>query len=86
MFAASLGLASKECGSATVPVTMEVTVAWPPATALATLPPHTSVEATTFTEAWSLSGGPFCSCEQPATATVSRAAAPAATRARIHIS
>ena len=48
----SAGVASNECGSAEAPVSIDLTDACCPATALATLP-HTSVVATTLTAPWS---------------------------------
>ena len=71
--ATSPGVASKECGSALAPVSIDVTVACSPATALATLP-QTSVVATTLTAPWSCPDSPWL--VQPATA--SAAASPTA--------
>ena len=51
----SAGVASNECGSAVAPVSIDLTDACSPATALATLP-HTSVVATTLTAPWSSTG------------------------------
>ena len=65
----SAGVASNECGSAEAPVSIDLTDACCPATALATLP-HTSVDATMLTASWSC---PDASWLQPAAVSAATA-------------